>query len=154
MKDIGTRYSIYKINPLYQSDHLQLANPEAGTLHYKKTGSEEYEVSIDHLVTNTSLSFFEPFNKDWVLTIGDKDYKRGENTVLYDYANSWIIDKTSIEKTYSDAILINDDESIDFTLHVSFVPKRYTRWVYGISAISFLAIILFLLFSKRSIIKK
>lgn len=149
LADFGSRYSVYEINPRYASNHISLENDKAGGIHYSKINSEEYSIDVTHLSTDTQLQFFDAYNKEWNLQIGDIDYAKSQNTVLNDYANSWHLNKSEIEQKYPKNITKNTDGSINFQLHLFFSPKRYNTFVYGVSTLALATILLYLCIPKR-----
>jgi hypothetical protein len=129
IKDIGDRYEIYKINPLFQSSKIYLSQSDG--VDYKKISSSKYEIKVNSIDSGDALILLEPFNSFWKLSVEGEEGIPPTN-VVYDYANSWIVPEGG--------------ENINMILY--FKPDRIITISYLIS-LFFLAMCFYIIFFKQ-----
>jgi len=149
IKDFGSRYSLYNINPQFENDKLFLADnfknfPKTyNNLSYKRLNSYSYDISISHLKNSEKLIFLDPYYKDWTLHLmtpngSTEEYENGENALVFGYANGWTIDPEKIISNYnSNYYTRNTDGSINLSFRLYFDIQKYTYIAYIISGAVF-----------------
>lgn len=156
IKDFGDTYSLYYINPhfandkVYLSDTFQSTPEDFNELQYKKIASYLYDIDVYNLKKEKNLLFLEPYSQNWVLYLesnsGKKEYGKGEDMLVYTYANGWKLSEKVIKERYGkDFYSSNADGSINVHMQLYFYPQRYSFFAYLVSGITFLLIVLYLL---------
>ncbi len=153
LKDFGTRYSLYEINDRFKNEKIYLTDDiryfpnDFLSLSYEKKKSYEYTIHIKDFDEKKHLVFLDPYYKDWDILFSDrKPLLRGEQDIVFDYANGWEVDPTFIKTRYpSGTYTINDDGSIDLDLVLYFQPQKYLNIGLVISGSAFVGCILYLI---------
>lgn len=134
LADFGKRYSLYKINPQFDSEKIYLTGNQQQfptdylNVSYKKIASYEYRISIKNLKGQSNLVFLDPYHKQWELYFSkDKTvFVKGSHDVVFDYANGWPVDPEYIKKNFDKSLYkLNSDGSIDIELTLYFKPQSY-----------------------------
>jgi len=149
IKDFGSRYSLYSINPRFENNKLYLTESfstfpkEFSNLSYKRLTSYSYDISITHLKKTEKLIFLDPYYQDWKLSLtsqngSEQEYAANDN-VVFGYANGWNIDPEKIKTQSGEGYYsANPDGSINITLRLYFAIQRYSFFAYALSGITFL----------------
>jgi hypothetical protein len=168
IKDFGKRYSLYAINPRYDNDKVYLTDSyqtfpkNFDNLQYKRIASSQYDITINNLKDEKKLVFLDPFSKDWVLSLKSntsaRSYAQGENALVYNYANGWVVSPDKIINDYGPGFYTqNSDGSINVHLQLYFQPQKYNLPIYIISLGTFIilcAIVIVGLKKQQKTVKK
>ncbi|TSC88389.1 MAG: Uncharacterized protein G01um101416_57 [Microgenomates group bacterium Gr01-1014_16] len=153
IKDFGSRYSLYEINPKYRSEKIYISDSPAtfanhgAKLSFKKNAAHSYDIEISDLTGQHSLIFLDPHLKKWqLITQSGKQLAFNIHHVVFDYANMWEIDPRVIKSDFpvSD-YQIMPDGSLRLKLKLYFQPYDYFATVNTISAGAYLLGIIFVL---------
>lgn len=153
IKDFGSRYSLYEINPKYRSEKIYITDSPAtfadhgAKLSFKKLAAHSYDIEISDLKSQQSLVFLDPYLKKWqLITQSGKQIASNNHHLVFDYANMWEIDSRIIQSDFpaSDYQLMPDG-SLHLKLRLYFQPYDYFVIVNAISAGAYLIVIIFVL---------
>jgi hypothetical protein len=157
--DFGTRYSLYKINSKYRNDKIYISTEKSNYLmeskvNYIKINSNEYRLSISNIREEKELIFLEPYSVGWTPKLSNGNSNMNANFphgMIFDYANSWTIDPNFIKNNYpKEFYSVNEDQSINLNLVLSFYPSKYNKYIYGVSIISTLFLSLFVILKIKN----
>ncbi|MEK7148041.1 MAG: hypothetical protein AAB758_01975, partial [Patescibacteria group bacterium] len=71
IKDFGSRYSLYKINPKYHNEKIYISDSPAtfinqgAQLSFIRLAAHSYDIEISDLTSQLSLVFLDPYLKNW-----------------------------------------------------------------------------------------
>ena len=169
LKDFGNRYSLYLIKEEFISDRIYLTDnfnefPKTYEgLNYKKISSYLYEIRLNDLAGSKKLVFLDPFYRDWTLYLkkdGKKvPFKKGENSVVYNWANGWEIHAEQIKDIFGEQFYESNSEGeVDVTFDLYFEPQKYNHTLYVFTVIVYslagLAIVINLGLAIKSKLKR
>ena len=134
LQDFGFRYSLYEINPQFNNDRIYLTDdfnifPKSlPNVEYSKNSSASYTILLKNLSTEQKLVFLDPYYKDWTLyLVGENTslpYQKGENIVVQNFANGWVVDPSYIKKNFPTGFYkTNDNGSLDVSMSLYFEPE-------------------------------
>ncbi len=120
------------IPTVYASNVLYCKNVNCSI---NKVSNEEYIISLNHLTDNASLVYLNNYNPEWRIYlinshtnhtrfIFNQDIFRDTHTIIFGYANSWLIDTSTIKQSH-DYYTTNPDGSINAELSLYFRPQSY-----------------------------
>jgi hypothetical protein len=146
MMDFGERYTLYKINPKFDSEYIFVNRDDKNididynsNITYKKLSSGLFEVSLDNPSDNSYLIFLEPYNPYWMLLDENKREITGNHTVAFNYANAWDIGSFNTGS---------------HTFYIYFYPYKYHHFAVAVSVVSFSFVIIYLFYSLKHKRKK
>jgi hypothetical protein len=103
IRDFGTVYSLYEINPRYKNDKIFLTSDvgeyvsDVQTVQFTKLSETEYSVFLEAHNEAKTLAFLEPYNNLWELFAFDRPsgaYRMLDDVghrVMYDFANGYTL---------------------------------------------------------------
>ncbi len=153
IKDFGSRYSLYEINPKYHSEKIYISDSPAtftnhgARLSFNQLAAHSYDIEIFDLQSQQSLVFLDPYLKKWQLTTrSGKQMASNNHHLVFDYANMWEIDPRVIKSDFPKSdYQVMPDGSLRLKLRLYFQPYDYFAIVNTISAGAYLLGILFVL---------
>jgi len=158
--------SVFQIKKVVENNRKPkplIYSSENSIITYSKVSAYKYLITVKKLSASTSIIFDQPFSKKWKIYPGDqvnenplaflfkKPVLETNHGVYKEYANSWNMDAIFIESNFpKNSYILNKDGSIDMTLTLYFVP--YSLQFFGnlIFDLSFLFLVLCLVFHFRS----
>ncbi|KKR03416.1 MAG: hypothetical protein UT26_C0001G0020 [Microgenomates group bacterium GW2011_GWC1_39_12] len=157
LKDFGARYSLYRINPKYDTNTVFLTTvigeypvPD-NSIHFKKIRSGLFEISIPAITKSTKLVMMEPYNHLWKLQLLGKNTKintRIENTMVYGFGNAWNIDPIALKVQYPGYVVKANDGSYSMRLQIQFMPDLITKPAVIVSIVSFIIVLILLCITR------
>ncbi len=142
IKDFGSRYSLYEINPKYDNDKLSLQE-KRGHVSYKKVTSDEYTIQLSHVSKNTSLVFLDPYFPNWEIVARDKQSVKGiTHSKIYNYANVWNIHTDALISSLPESdYKQNSDGTVDLSVTLLFKKSALYPITIYISIVTYAVII-------------
>ena len=145
IKDFNNRYSIYKINPKFDSDKIYLKEgTKIQKVKFTRESDMEYDVWLTHVKTPTTLILQDFFNKNWIVILESQNksvtYKNISNVSAKEgYANSWSISSEEIKKNFNrNFYRVNNDGSVNIHLKLYFGQLGILTPVNIISLIAYI----------------
>lgn len=132
-KNFGTRYTLYKVKPIFKSPLISSSNKES-ELTYKKVSDYEYHINLKAGVKDANLTFKEPYHDQWkLISDSDSTHKiiRSQTNI---YSNQW-----TIEGDASNSAKYN-------TYRLIFSPKKYIVPMVIISASTYILCFVYLIY--------
>lgn len=153
IKDFGSRYSLYEINPKYFSEKIYISDSpvtfanHGARLTFNKLAAHSYDIEIFDLTGQQSLVFLDPYLKKWqLLTQSGRQLSANNHHLVFDYANMWEIDPRVIKSDYPPSdYQVMPDGSLRLKLRLYFQPYDYFVIVNTISAGAYLLSLIFIL---------
>ena len=151
IRDFGTRYTLYRINPAYAAPTVFLTGEitdhitQVQNVAFTQRNDTVYEVDLVGLSSPANLVFLEPYNALWRLSLINDNrvmMLTDKPTLAYAYGNSWHIDPAALQQRYPEFIQ-SDGSSYHMRLRISFWPDRLTIPALIISIIFAVGIIIY-----------
>jgi hypothetical protein len=140
IKDFGSRYSLYEINPLFANDKLSLQGK--GKIAYKKINSDQYTIELSSISKNSRLVFLDPYFSNWEIVSRNNYPIQGSNHFkIYNYANAWDINTDVIRSTLPKSeYKENADGTVDISLTMQFQKHILYPIIVFVSIASYITI--------------
>ncbi len=128
IKDFGSRYSMYEINPEFAVDKIYLAAdfkqlPTVNELQFKKLSSTKYQINIPSIHQDSDLVLLDPYLKEWEVTSSDgkQPILQGDHFKPFGYANGWHLNlEELIKKLPANSYSRNPDGTLSLNLLLQF----------------------------------
>jgi len=145
-------YKIFNTAPLIYID----SNNNKASIKFERIKAYRYIVTIKHATSPLKVTFTDNYNSYWQLSKPGVNFNnylvQGEynkyyrHTKINGYANNWTVDVERLCKEQPDICTANVDSTYDLKLIIEFWPQRLFWVGLGISIITLLSCIGYLVF--------